>query len=86
MLEERLQVAPAMRQAKDERVLVFDAVHNHIFAHGARTSDIREAGNEGETIRDGVDEAVGQARYWDQTITGLPARTRNPAPQKFSTN
>ena len=58
-----------MHDAKDKRVLVFDAVHNKYFPHGqaavsgaeiflAGTTDIGEAGEREETVCDGVDEVV----------------------------
>jgi len=68
--EQRLQLASAIDDAKDRRVLVFDAVHNHVFAHGeaaeagaeiflAWPSDIGEAGKRKETVRDGINPAIG---------------------------
>jgi hypothetical protein len=65
MAEEGLYLAVAMHDAKNKRVLVFDAVHNHVFPYGqaaiagaeiflAGTSDIGEAGNGVKTICDGV--------------------------------
>ncbi|HEY7333561.1 MAG TPA: hypothetical protein VH639_01665 [Bryobacteraceae bacterium] len=59
-----------MHHAKDKRILVFDAVHNHIFAHGqaaisqpeifvARAPDIRKAGKGKETVGDGISQTVG---------------------------
>jgi len=58
-----------MHDAKDEHVLVFDAVHNHVFSHSQTavtwakiflpgTTNIGEAGKREETVCDGVDEAV----------------------------
>lgn len=70
MAEQRLQVATSMHDAKDKRVLVLDAVHNHVFAHseaavsGAeillpRASDVWEAGKCVKTVGDRVDQTVG---------------------------
>jgi len=70
MHEERLQIAAAMHHAKDNRLFVFDAVHNHVFAHGqaavadaeirvTRAPDVGEAGERVETFCDGIDQPVG---------------------------
>jgi len=63
--EERLQVAATMQDAKDQRLVIFDAVNNDVFAHGqaavsgteilfARTSDARKAANRKKAVCDGV--------------------------------
>lgn len=59
-----------MNDAQDKHVLVFNTVHNGIFTNGkasvcgaeiflAGTSHIGEAGKREETVRNGVDQAVG---------------------------
>lgn len=69
MIEKRVQAPTAMHDAKDKRVFVLNAVHNHIFTHGqaaeagakiffARASDIGKTGERKETVRDGVDQAI----------------------------
>jgi hypothetical protein len=70
MAEKRLKVAAAMHDAKDKRVFVFEAVNDDVFAHGkaavsraeiilAGTSDIGKAGKREKTVRDSVDQPVG---------------------------
>lgn len=54
-----------MHDTENQRVFIFDAVHNHVFAHSqpavawtevflSRPSDVGKAGKREETIRDGV--------------------------------
>ena len=65
MAEKRLKLTPAVHDAEDERVFVFDAVHNYVFAYPkpavagaevflARTPDVGKAGKHEETICDGM--------------------------------
>ncbi len=59
-----------MYYAKDQGSLVFDAVHNNVFSYGEtsvsraevvlpRTSYVGKPSKREETVRDGVDQAVG---------------------------
>jgi hypothetical protein len=70
MAEKGVQVAAAMHDAQDKRILVFHAVHYDVFPHGQaavsgaeifrpRTSDIGEACEGIEAVGDGVYQAVG---------------------------
>jgi hypothetical protein len=59
-----------MHDEEDERVVVLDAVHDHMFSHGqtavpgakvllARTPNVRKTGEREESVRDGVNQAIG---------------------------
>jgi len=69
-LEERFKIASAVDYSEDEYILVFDAIDNHIFAHGkaARSraeipitgaSCMRKVGQKTKSIGDGVNQSSG---------------------------
>jgi hypothetical protein len=61
-----------MHNAKNEDILVFDAINDDVLPDGkapasgaeifsAGTSDVEEAGQREKTVRDGIDQAVGNS-------------------------
>jgi hypothetical protein len=87
--EKSLNAAPAMHDAQDKRLLIFDTVDDDILAHRqaavsgtkiflAGTSDAGEATEHKETVRDGIDQAIGDldaAAFARATYTQMSSRS-----------